>query len=136
MIQKWVFKCHHFNMEQYIPYLLTCDMFSRSSETYLHDALQPRNTFTYWKWNKVHNLFIWRDVFKRGLMRGPMRAENPVQNSATFHPSGCEPYNNTIFLHSIILLYINNIIHAEGFFSNKVFFVSLFFSNNIFSITW
>ena len=28
-------KWHHFNMEQYIPYSLICDLFSRNLETYL-----------------------------------------------------------------------------------------------------
>ena len=36
MILIWVIKCHHFNMEQYIPYSLTCDLFIRNLETYLH----------------------------------------------------------------------------------------------------
>ena len=31
-----VINCHHFKMEQYIPYSLICDLFSRNVETYLH----------------------------------------------------------------------------------------------------
>ena len=30
-------ECHNFNKEQYIPYSLVCDLFSRNSEAYLHD---------------------------------------------------------------------------------------------------
>ena len=29
-----VIKCHHFNMVQYIPYWIICDLFSRNLETY------------------------------------------------------------------------------------------------------
>ena len=28
--------CYHFKMEQYIPYLLVCDLFSKNVGTYLH----------------------------------------------------------------------------------------------------
>ena len=34
MIVIWFIKCHHFNMEQYIPYSLICDLFSRNLETH------------------------------------------------------------------------------------------------------
>ena len=30
-----VIKCHHINMEQYIPYSLICDLFCKNLETYL-----------------------------------------------------------------------------------------------------
>ena len=33
-------KCHHFEMEQYIPYSLLCDLFSRNLETNLHSIYQ------------------------------------------------------------------------------------------------
>ena len=39
----WVIKCHHFNMEQYIPYSLICDLFSRNLETYLQHCLWGKN---------------------------------------------------------------------------------------------
>ena len=38
-----IFKCHQFKMEQYIPYSLICDFFSRNLETYSHNLNEPAN---------------------------------------------------------------------------------------------
>ena len=37
-----VIKCHHFNMEQYIPYSLIYDLFRRNLETYLSMLLMKK----------------------------------------------------------------------------------------------
>ena len=53
----WVMKYHHFNIEQYIPNSLICDLFSRNLETYLHISnLYSIYLFFYSIWViKYHN---------------------------------------------------------------------------------
>ena len=48
----WVIKGHHFNMEQYNPYSLICDLFSRNLETYRY-------------WYELLNSIIltWNNIF-------------------------------------------------------------------------
>ena len=35
---------HHFKMEQYIPYLLICDLFIRNLETYLQNIPRKKHS--------------------------------------------------------------------------------------------
>ena len=57
MILIWVIKCHHFNMEQLIPYSLICDLFIKNLETYWYWYL--------WYWYKLLNAITstWNNSF-------------------------------------------------------------------------